>query len=222
MVIIDRSVSGGREKHYIGSSTTKLSISYDYEAGTYNRLNGYRKHVDRKSACFAKFSTTAVDRSERRAQAPVARTEHTRASKAVAKKHVIAEKVLSEANQFFEAEDVFLGDTSKQTTNDNAEDEDEETEASEAVTEEMVMLRQRDESKIVKYTPQSEKKMRSKITPQNLIKRIKTTGRFGMIGAVAQNLFDLFSIEISGHLLETVRFHTLFQKNFFRHRVTVR
>ncbi|CAF3189831.1 unnamed protein product [Rotaria sp. Silwood2] len=185
----------------------------------YNRLNGYRKHEDGKSACFASFSTAAVDKSERRAQAPVERTEHTRASKAVAKKHVNTEEVLSRANQFFEAEQSFLADTSKQTANENAEDEDEETEANENVTEEMVMLRQRDESQVIKYTPDSEKKTRPKITAQNLIKRIRAIGRFGTMGTVSQNMFDLFSIEITVHLLETVRFHTMFQKNFFRHRV---
>ncbi|CAF1598991.1 unnamed protein product, partial [Didymodactylos carnosus] len=60
MILIDRSATG-EEKHYIGSPTTVLSTSFDYEAETYNRLNGYRKHVEEKSACFARFSTTQID-----------------------------------------------------------------------------------------------------------------------------------------------------------------
>ncbi|CAF3989486.1 unnamed protein product [Adineta steineri] len=220
MALIDRSLTGG-EKHYIGSSTTELSTSFDYEAQTYNRLNGDRKHVEKKSACFARFSTTQVDTTERKAHAPVQRNERSRASKAIAKKHVITEEVLSRAEEFFEAENAFLADACKQTaaSHHNDEEVDEEKEAAENVSEEMVMLRQRDESQIIKYIPESEKKSRPKITPQNLIQRIRATGRFGTIGSAAQNIFDLFEIEISSLLLETVRFHILFQKNHFYHCV---
>ena len=222
MVLIDRSVTGGA-KFYIGSSTTRLSISYDYEAETYNRLNGYRKHIDERNACFARFSTKKINTAERRTTAAVIRTEHTRASKAVAKKHVITEEIFSRANQFFEAEDAFLADACKQTTvgrDNNAEDE-ENTEVTENVSEEVVVLRQRDESQLIKYTPESEKKMRPKITSHNLIKRIKTGTRSLTIGTVAQNIFDLFSIEIPIALLETVSLSILYQKNFFRRCVTV-
>ena len=221
MVLIDRSVSGGEEKRYIGSSKTKLSISSDYEAQTYNRLNGYRKHVDGENVCFARFTTNEINKTERRAEIPLERTQHTRTSKAVAKKHVITEEILSRANQFFEADDVFLTDMCKQTMIESAEDEDEETEVSENVTEEMVMLRQRDESQVIRYTPENEKKTRPKVTGENLIKRIKATGRFGTIGAAFQNMIDLFSIEIPVKYLEAVRFRTIIQKNFFRHRVLV-
>lgn len=222
MVLIDRSISGG-EKHYIGSSTTKLSISYDYETDTLNRLNGHRKHVEGKSACFARFSTKQINKTERSVEATATRTEHTRTSKAVAKKHVITEEIFSQANEFFEAQDLFLIGTCEQTTNarDNAEDEDEEAEATENVTEEVVVLRQRDESQVAKYTPESERKIRSKITPQNLIKQIKHTSHRGTIRAISQNIFDLFSIEVPIKLLETVSLHTIYQKNCFYRFATV-
>jgi hypothetical protein len=222
MVLIDRSVFG-EPKYHIGSSTTELSISYDYEAETYNRLDGNRKHVDGKSACFARFSTTKIDTTERRAQAPVERTERSRFSKAVAKKSVLTEDVLSRATEFFEAEDAFLADACKQTANEHAndEDEDEGQEATENVSEEVVMLRQRDESQVTKYTPESEKRTRPKITAQALVQRIKAAGRFTTMGTAAQNMFDLFSIEISKSQLETIRFPTMFQKNRFYHSVMV-
>lgn len=222
MVLIDRSVTGG-EKHYIGSTTSKLSTSFEYQADTYTRLNGYRKHIEGKSACFARFSTTNIDRTERRAIAPVERTELSRISKVVAKKHILSEEVLSYAEDLFETENAFLADACKErsTAQYNDENDDEENESTENVTEEVVILRQRDESHVFKYTPDSEKKTRPKITAQNLIQRIKAAGRHETIGAIAQNIFDIFSIEIPTMLLESVCLHTLFQKNNFHRLISV-
>ena len=103
----------------------------------------------------------------------------------------------------------------------NEEDEDEENEATENATEEVMMLRQRDESQVIKYTPEAEKKTRPKLTPQNLIQRIKTVKLRGTIGSVAQNLFDLYTIEIPPSWLETVSMHTKFQENLFLRYVKV-
>ncbi|CAF4509702.1 unnamed protein product, partial [Didymodactylos carnosus] len=70
---------------------------------------------------------------------PIQRTEHSRMSKAVAKKHVITEEVLSQAEGFFEAENAFLADACKQTAavHTNDEEVDEEKETSETVSEEI-------------------------------------------------------------------------------------
>lgn len=222
MVLIDRSVTGG-EKHYIGSSTSKLSTNFDYEADTNNRLNGYRKHIEKKSACFARFSATEIDKTEKKAEAAVERTEHSRTSKAVAKKHIISEDVLSFAENLFETENAFLADACKQrsTAQQNDENENEEEESTENVTEQVVVLRQRDESRVFKYTSDSEKKTRPKVTPHNLIQRIKNIGCQGTIGSIAQNMFDLFSIEIPIGLLDSVGIYTLFQKNRFRRNILV-
>jgi hypothetical protein len=223
MVLIDVSITGGQKK-IIGSSNTKLSTSYDYEAKTDNRFNGHRKHIEKQSACFARFATTTIDQTERRVAAAVQNTEFSRASKAVAKKHIIANEVLSYAENFFETENAFLADACKQraAAQQNNENENEENEATENVTEQVVVLRQHDEtSKVFKYTPDSEKKTRPKVTPEILIEQVKKIGRRGTIGSIAQNIFDLFSIEISIELLNSVVFYTLSQKNRFRRNVFV-
>uniref|UniRef100_A0AC34F083 Uncharacterized protein n=1 Tax=Panagrolaimus sp. ES5 TaxID=591445 RepID=A0AC34F083_9BILA len=222
MALIDRSVSGGSKFIYGSNETAELTMSYEYSDSTYNRCDGYRKHYEGKSACFASFAASDIDTTIKQAQAPVERTVRTNRSKAVAKQSIIAEEIMSNADELFANEEMFLSDACKEVSLTNAEaEEEEEAEEQETVAEQVVILKERDDNeKIVRYTPGAEKKLRPKFTAISLVERIKASGRHASHGTCAQNIFDLFAIEISFKQLETIKFHTLFQKNHLYHAVT--
>lgn len=162
MALIDRSASEA-SKHYEGSSDRKLSWNYVYKAESKSRLNGYRRYAEKESACFIKFAAgETIDTSERRADKAQERTTRTSASEAVAKQSIVISQVLTETQGLFGKQNALLTDACKASAEVtiNADEEEEEQEV-ENVTEEVVILRQKEEvNQLVKYTPESEKKVR--------------------------------------------------------------
>ena len=164
MALIDRSAQEA-SKHYEGSTDRKLTCSYIYKAECKSRLNGYRRYEEKENACFIKFGfAEEIDRSERRANKAEERSTRTSASEAVAKQSIVISSVLSETETMFGKQNAFLADACKATAETAVnQDEEEEEEAAENVTEETVVLRQKDEvNKLAKYTPESEKKVNNR------------------------------------------------------------
>lgn len=161
MALIDRSAQEA-SKHYEGNEDRKLNWSYIYKAEYKSRLNGYRRYVEKENACFIKFGLgEEIDRSEQRANKAQKRTTRTTASEAVAKQSIVISNILSETEKIFGKESAFLSDACQATAEATFDSEEaEEEEAAENVTEEIVILRQKDDvNKLVKYTPESEKKV---------------------------------------------------------------
>jgi hypothetical protein len=164
MALIDRSAQEA-SKHYEGNTDRKLTRSYVYKAEYKSRLDGYQRYEANENACFIKFDQGAtVDTSTRRATKAEERTVRTSASEAVAKQSIIVSNVLAKAATIFGKEQAFLADACQATAaaavdEDEAEDDEEEAEN---VSEEVVVLRQKeDANKLTKYTPESEKKVKS-------------------------------------------------------------
>lgn len=164
MALIDKSAKEA-SKFYEGDSNRKLDWSYVYKAQTYSRLDGYKRFVEKESACFILFKDgETINMSQTRAQETREQCVRKTSGEAMAKQSIVLGKVMSEAESIFGKESAFLADACEESTNaaELAVDLDEETEATENVTEEVVVLRQKEEqpNKMLKYTPESEKKVK--------------------------------------------------------------
>ena len=158
MALIDRSASEA-SKHFEGSSNRKLSWNYVYKEEYKSHQNRYRRCVEKESACFIKFGASeTIDTSEWRVNKAQERTTRTSASEAVAKQSIFISQVLTETGALFWKQNALLTDVCKAIADVTINTEEEEVEN---VTEEVVVLRQREEvNQLVKYTPESEKKVR--------------------------------------------------------------
>lgn len=163
MALIDRSASEA-SKFYEGSSDRKLSWRYVYKAETKSRLNGYKRYVEKENACFIRFEDgEKIDTTQRRASKAQQRTTRKATSEAMAKQSIVISTVLAETSTIFGKESAFLAKASEITTKAAISEEENEAEAeetSENITEEVVILRQKDDNnKLAKYTPESEKRV---------------------------------------------------------------
>lgn len=162
MVLIDRSAKEA-SKFYQGDSQRKLDWNYVYKAQKYSRLNGYKRYEEKENACFILFKDgETINMSQTRAQETRASSVRKASSEAVAKQSIVLGKVMNEVESLFGKESAFLTDACEESARaaELAEDVDEEAEATENVTEEVVVLRQKEEqSKLSKYTPESEKRV---------------------------------------------------------------
>lgn len=164
MVLIDRSAKEA-SKHYIGILDRKLSWNYNYKSEDKNRLDGYKRYSEKENACFRKFQYgETIDRSEERASRAQAQTVRKTLSEAVAKQSIVLSKVLAETESLFEKQNAFLADAceaSSKASLANDADEEEQEETNENVTEEVVILRQKEDTKslLLKYTSQSNQKV---------------------------------------------------------------
>ena len=161
MALIDRSAQEA-SKNYEGDPDRKLTWNYVYKAECKSRLDGYKRYVDKENACFIKFGQgQTIDTSERRANKAEKQTVRKSASEAVAKQSIVISNVLAESETIFGKQSAFLADACKATAEAAVnKDEVDEEEAAENVTEEVVILRQKDTVvKLTKYTPESEKKV---------------------------------------------------------------
>ncbi|CAF1664350.1 unnamed protein product [Rotaria magnacalcarata] len=222
MALIDRS-SQEASKHYEGNADRKLAWSYVYKAEYKSRLNGYQRYVEKENACFIKFQDgETIDNTERRASKAQEQTTRKAASEAIAKQSIVISKVLNEAEAVFGKQSAFLADACEATTKAavDGDDGEEEEETAENVTEEVVILRQKENTnKLSKYTPESEKKQRPVYTQDTYVTYVKSVGRRTTVNNCAQILFDLFNIEFTPTLLESISLHTLFHQIRYRQQM---
>uniref|UniRef100_A0A914Y194 Uncharacterized protein n=1 Tax=Panagrolaimus superbus TaxID=310955 RepID=A0A914Y194_9BILA len=222
LALIDRSQGKNSSKFYEGDSDHKLSWDYVYEAETKSRLNGYRRYIEKKSACFIKFGsgerTNTMEReTEKATETTSYRTSH---SKAVAKASILIDELITESTEIFGQENAFLDDACKDATEKfEDEDEAEETEeAEETVNEEVVILRQKENiQKLSKFITNNDKGKRTKFEPEEFVTHIlKDFGRGTECGKVAQFMFDLFTIELNPEQMKAITLQILFQRYRFR------
>jgi hypothetical protein len=134
-----------------------------YKAEDKSRLDGYKRFYEKDNACFIKFQYgETINTSERRAAKAQEKTVRKTSAEAVAKQSISIGKVLDEAQSLFGKQNAFLADACKESEkaslSENVEEEEEETD--ENVTEEIVVLRSKeDTNKLLMYTPESDKKV---------------------------------------------------------------
>jgi hypothetical protein len=161
MALIDKSVMDPA-KFYMGDANHKLEVKYANEATMTTRLNGYKRYVCGETACFINFyQAETIEKSERRQESTKRVTTRKANNCAVAKKNIILEKVISEAETLFGKQKAFLADACKESAKSVAKaEEEEEEESSENVAEEIVVIRQKEEpNKLPRYTRESDKQV---------------------------------------------------------------
>ncbi|PAV90985.1 hypothetical protein WR25_21480, partial [Diploscapter pachys] len=213
LAIID---SSGGEKLPIGDEQHTLKLDWFNCHGDMRRFFGYKKHCKNKSHPFIKFE---LDKEPSRTyiENTVTQRQMDQCSKAVAQNEIITDEIMQRSRENFEGESTFVENVSLKLSDEIEEEAEEGTE--EECTEQVVVLRQADGATINQYTSESLKKAKIPPTASQIVAAVKKDGRFGSITATAQNLFDLFTVEMDWQSLRSIRFQTLFQKNHFVHAV---
>ena len=173
MALIDRSAQEP-SKHYEGSVEKKLDWNFIYKAEYKSRLDGFKRYSEKDNACFIKFKYgETIDTVEKRASKAQAQTVRQTSSEAVTKQSIVVSKILEETETLFGKQSSFLADACKASATkasigeDAAEDEEE---ANENVTEEVVILRQKEETKdFPKYASENDKKVKKNLKKLKLI-----------------------------------------------------
>lgn len=171
MVLIDRSAKEP-SKHYEGSSDKKLDWNYVYKADYKSRLDGLKRYHEKDNACFIKFQYgETIKTSKMRAAKAQERKVRKTSSEAVAKQSISIGKVLNEAQSLFGKQNAFLADACKESAKASLSEEiEEDEEIEENVSEEVVLLREKeDKNKSTMQTYECDKKVKQKNISSSLV-----------------------------------------------------
>ncbi|CAJ0956669.1 unnamed protein product, partial [Mesorhabditis belari] len=208
LAIIDRSriING---YHEIGDYSCSLKMEeYNCCDGEKRRFFGYKRHKLQEDYPFIEFvvGNTIV--------APVieetlSRTQKSQFSKAVAQNAILTEDIVQKAREHFDGEATFV------ETGANAFDQRDDEQGKNKEEEQMLTLRQPNETTVSEYIVKGSKQRKAPINSQSLVKTIKAAGKKVTVKASAENLFNLFDVEIEWKLLKTIRFPSVFQQDCF-------